>query len=95
MKDARIFGYFDTKYMTVLRIEQILQVLKTKKLPIFYPKTGQFSRDTPHIWSVFLSKEVGFCMRKGQEAGQLSFGVFYFSRLCIQLVDTVRQFSVE
>ena len=35
MKDARISGYFDTKYMTVLRIEQILHNFEDQKLANF------------------------------------------------------------
>ncbi len=31
MKDARISGYFDTKYMTVLWIEQILHNFEDQK----------------------------------------------------------------
>ncbi len=31
MKDARISGYFDTKYMTLLRIKQILHSLEGQK----------------------------------------------------------------
>ncbi len=35
MKDARISGYFDTKYMTVLRIEQILHQFGDQKFAYF------------------------------------------------------------
>ena len=35
MKDARISGYFDTKYMTVLRIEQILHNFEDQKIANF------------------------------------------------------------
>ncbi len=35
MKDARISGYFDTKYMTVLRIEQILHQFEDQKFAHF------------------------------------------------------------
>ena len=43
LKDARISGYFDTKYTTVLWIEQIYTILKTKNLPIFFtPKQVNF-----------------------------------------------------
>ena len=35
MKDARISGYFDTKYMTVLRIEQILYTFEDQKFANF------------------------------------------------------------
>ena len=32
MKDGRISGYFDIKYMTVLRIEQILHNFEGQKI---------------------------------------------------------------
>ena len=35
MKDARISGYFDTKYMTLLRIEQILHNSEDQKFGNF------------------------------------------------------------
>ncbi len=35
MKDTRISGYFDTKYMTVLRIEQILHNFEDQKFANF------------------------------------------------------------
>ena len=35
MKDGRISGYFDTKYMTVLRIEQILHNFEDQKFANF------------------------------------------------------------
>ncbi len=35
MKDGQISGYFDTKYMTVLRIEQILQNFEDQKFTNF------------------------------------------------------------
>ena len=35
MKDERILGYFDTKYMTVLRIEQILHNFEGQKFANF------------------------------------------------------------
>ncbi len=35
MKDGRITGYFDTKYMTVLRIEQILHNFEDQKFANF------------------------------------------------------------
>ena len=35
LKDARISGYFDTKYMTILRIEQILHNFKDQKIANF------------------------------------------------------------
>ncbi len=47
MKDARIFGYFDTKYMAVLQIEQILHNFEDQKS--FKSQTGQFSRDTRRL----------------------------------------------
>ena len=36
LKDARISGYFDTKYMTVFRIEQILHNFEDQKLANFF-----------------------------------------------------------
>ncbi len=36
MKDARISGYFDTKYMTVLRIEQILHNFEDQNFANFF-----------------------------------------------------------
>ena len=36
MKDARITGYFDTKYMTVLQIEQILHNFGDQKFADFF-----------------------------------------------------------
>ena len=36
MKDARISGYFDTKYMTLLRIEQILHNFEDQKFANFF-----------------------------------------------------------
>ncbi len=36
MKDAGISGYFDTKYMTVIRIEQILHNFEDKKIAKFF-----------------------------------------------------------
>ena len=36
MKDARISGYFDTKYMTVLGIEQILHNFEDQKFANFF-----------------------------------------------------------
>ncbi len=36
MKDGRKFGYFDTKYMTVLRIEQILHNFEDQKFVNFF-----------------------------------------------------------
>ena len=39
MKDARISGYFDTKYMTVLRIEQRVIMLFNRNWPIHCQKT--------------------------------------------------------
>ncbi len=36
MKDGRIFGYFDTKYMTALRIEQILHKFEDQKFASFF-----------------------------------------------------------
>ncbi len=36
MKDARISGYFDTKYVTVLRIEQILHSFGDQKFTNFF-----------------------------------------------------------
>ncbi len=36
MKDARISSYFDTKYMTVLRIEQILHNFESQKFTNFF-----------------------------------------------------------
>ncbi len=35
LKDARISGYFDTKYMTVLRVEQILHNFEDQKFANF------------------------------------------------------------
>ncbi len=35
LKDGRIYGYFDTKYMTVLRIEQILHNFEDQKIAHF------------------------------------------------------------
>ena len=35
MKDPRISGYFDTKYMTLLRIEQILHNFEDQKFANF------------------------------------------------------------
>ncbi len=32
---TQISGYFDTKYVTILRIEQILHKFEDQKLPIF------------------------------------------------------------
>ena len=47
LKDGRISGYFDTKYMTVLQIEQILHKLEDQKIAYFFqPRTGPFSHDT-------------------------------------------------
>ncbi len=53
MKDARISGYFDTKYMTVLQKKKkdFYIILKIKNLPFFLPGTGQFSHDTRHLCS--------------------------------------------
>ncbi len=54
MKNARISGYFDTKYMTLHRIEQILHNFEDQKFANFFkPRTGQFSRDTRHLDLVF------------------------------------------
>ena len=36
MKDGRIAGYFDTKYMTILRIERILHNFKDQKIANFF-----------------------------------------------------------
>ena len=36
MKDGRISGYFDTKYMTVLQIEQILHNFEGQKIANFF-----------------------------------------------------------
>ncbi len=36
MKDARISGYFDTKYVTVLQIEQILHNFECQKFADFF-----------------------------------------------------------
>ncbi len=36
MKDARICGYFDTKYTTVLRVEQILHNFKNRIFAYFF-----------------------------------------------------------
>ena len=36
LKDTRISGYFDTKYMTVLRIEQILHNFEDQKFANFF-----------------------------------------------------------
>ena len=36
IKDTRISGYFDTKYMTVLRIEQILHNFEDQKIANFF-----------------------------------------------------------
>ena len=36
MKDARISGYFDTKYMTPLQIEQILHNFEDQKFANFF-----------------------------------------------------------
>ncbi len=36
MKDGRIAGYFDTKYMTIPRIEQILHNFKDQKFANFF-----------------------------------------------------------
>ena len=35
LKDGRISGYFDTKYVTVLQIEQILHISKEQKIANF------------------------------------------------------------
>ncbi len=51
MKDGRKSGYFDTKYMTVLQIEQILHNFEEQKLANFFlPWTGRFSRETRHCF---------------------------------------------
>ena len=42
-------GYFDAKYMKVLRIEQILHNFEDQKIAIFVPRTGRFSPDTRQI----------------------------------------------
>ena len=49
VKDCQISGYSDTKYVTVLQIEQILHDFEDQKCAIFLPLTGQFSRDTRHM----------------------------------------------
>ena len=36
MKDARIPGHFDTKYMTILRIEKILHNFEDQKFGHFF-----------------------------------------------------------
>ena len=36
MKDAQISGYFDTKYMTVLRIEQIFHNFEDQEVANFF-----------------------------------------------------------
>ena len=36
LKDGRISGYFDTKYMTVLQIEQILHHFEDQKIANFF-----------------------------------------------------------
>ena len=36
MKDGRIPGYFDTKYMTVLQIKQILHTFEGQKIANFF-----------------------------------------------------------
>ncbi len=36
MKDSRISGYFDTKYMTVLWLEQILHNFEDRKIANFF-----------------------------------------------------------
>ncbi len=52
LKSDRISGYFDTKYMKILRIEQILHNFEDQKF--FKPGTGQFSCDTRQITLIFL-----------------------------------------
>ncbi len=36
MKAGRISGYFDTKYMTILQIEQILHIFEDQKIVNFF-----------------------------------------------------------
>ena len=51
-----VSGYFDTKYMTVLRIEQILRSFGDQKIANFFkPRTGQFLRNTHHYKHVILA----------------------------------------
>ncbi len=40
LKDARIFGYFDTKYMTVVQIEQISHNFEDQKTANFFQPRG-------------------------------------------------------
>ena len=50
MKDAQISGYFDTKYMTVLWIEQILHYFEDQKFANFFNLEQVNFRVTLVIW---------------------------------------------
>ena len=50
MKDDRISCYFDTKYMTILRIEQILHNFEDQKIADFFNlEQVNFSHDTRQL----------------------------------------------
>ena len=52
MKDARIPGYFDTKYMTVLPVEHILCNFEDQKNCLFFnPERVNFLHETRHMGS--------------------------------------------
>ncbi len=74
LKDGRISGYFDTKYMTVLQIEQILHSFEDWTIANFFqPQTGQFSRDTCHLCFIPLD-QISISIFRSQKA------VMYVSR---------------
>ncbi len=63
MKDGRISGYFDTKYMTVLRMaEQILHNFDDQKFANFF-KLEQFNFPVTLVIIVYIKVVLGGCPR--------------------------------